>query len=93
MHFDTRQISVLQELWSAVKWEFIVEGIFFDIVNFIIISRIWCSHGGEYEEGCLLGCSAMQSGRSLPTFTHHPDDGGNKDLWNVGKLLPDYMVL
>jgi hypothetical protein len=22
-----------------------------------------------------------------------PDDGGSKDLWNVDKLLPDYMVL
>jgi hypothetical protein len=21
------------------------------------ISRIWGSHGGEYEDGCLLGCS------------------------------------
>jgi hypothetical protein len=23
---------------------------------------------------------------------HHPDDGGSKELWNVGKLLPDYMA-
>jgi hypothetical protein len=30
--------------------------------------RIWGSHGGEYEDGCLLGCSAVQSGRSLPSF-------------------------
>jgi hypothetical protein len=22
-------------------------------------SRIWGSHGGEYEGGCLLGCSAV----------------------------------
>jgi hypothetical protein len=22
-----------------------------------------------------------------------PDDGGSKDLWNVGKLLPDYTAL
>jgi hypothetical protein len=33
-----------------------------------------------------------------PCCLHHqrddrPDDGGSKDLWNVGKLLPDYMVL
>jgi hypothetical protein len=21
-----------------------------------------------------------------------PDDGGSKDLWNVGKILPDYMA-
>jgi hypothetical protein len=26
-------------------------------------------------------------------FTHCPDDGGRKYLWNVGKLLPDYSVL
>jgi hypothetical protein len=25
-------------------------------------------------------------------FTHRPDDGGSKHLWNVGKLLPDYMA-
>jgi hypothetical protein len=25
--------------------------------------------------------------------THRPDDGGSKDLWNVGKLLPDYTAL
>jgi hypothetical protein len=26
-------------------------------------------------------------------LTHRPDDGGSKDFWNVGKLLPDYTVL
>jgi hypothetical protein len=25
--------------------------------------------------------------------THRPDDGGSKDLWNVGKLLPYYTAL
>jgi hypothetical protein len=26
-------------------------------------------------------------------FLHHrPDDGGSKELWNVGKLLPDYTT-
>jgi hypothetical protein len=25
--------------------------------------------------------------------THRPDDGGNKHLWNVGELLPDYTAL
>jgi hypothetical protein len=24
--------------------------------------------------------------------THHPDDGGSKHLWNVGKRLPDYRA-
>jgi hypothetical protein len=32
-----------------------------------------------------------------PCCLHHQgdrrDDGGSKDLWNVGKLLPDYTVL
>jgi hypothetical protein len=28
-----------------------------------------------------------------PCCLHHrPDDGDSKDLWNVGKLLPDYTV-
>jgi hypothetical protein len=39
----------------------------------------------EYEDGCLLGCCTVQSGRSLPTFQrcllpHLPDDGGSKHL-------------
>jgi hypothetical protein len=28
-----------------------------------------------------------------PCCTHRPDDGGSKDFWNVGKLLPDYSAL
>jgi hypothetical protein len=45
------------------------------------------SHGGEYEDGCLLDCCTVYFYRSLSTFqrcllplssgrTHHPDDGG-----------------
>jgi hypothetical protein len=30
------------------------------------------------EDGCLVGCSAVQTGTSLPTI-HHPDDGGNPE--------------
>jgi hypothetical protein len=26
-------------------------------------------------------------------MSHHPDDGGSKDLWNVGNRLPDYTML
>jgi hypothetical protein len=26
-------------------------------------------------------------------LTHRPDVGGSKDLWKVGKLLPDYTAL
>jgi hypothetical protein len=25
--------------------------------------------------------------------THRPDDGGGKNLWNMGKLVPDYTAL
>jgi hypothetical protein len=28
-----------------------------------------------------------------PCSLNRPDDGGSKDLGNVGKLLPDYTVL
>jgi hypothetical protein len=31
-------------------------------------SRIRGSHGGDYEDGCFLCCSAVQTGMSLPTF-------------------------
>jgi hypothetical protein len=30
--------------------------------------KISGSHGGEYEDGCLLGCCEEQYGRSTPTF-------------------------
>jgi hypothetical protein len=50
----------------------------------------------KLEDGCLLGCSAVLSGRSVLTFQRYllppsyPGDGGSMYLWNVGKLLPDY---
>jgi hypothetical protein len=25
-------------------------------------------------------------------WSHHPDDGGSKHLWNIGKRLPDYKA-
>jgi hypothetical protein len=40
----------------------------------------------NFEDCCLLGCSTVIAG-------DRPDDGGSKDLWNVGKLLLDYTVL
>jgi hypothetical protein len=80
---------IYQEMW--VKWR-----------------PIYWSHHKCYiwhEDDCLLSCCAMKSGRSLLVFqrcllppkpgrllTHHPDDGGSKHLWNVSKLLPDYMT-
>jgi hypothetical protein len=32
------------------------------------LRMIWGSHGGEYEDGCLLGCSAVWTGIKLPVF-------------------------
>jgi hypothetical protein len=32
------------------------------------ISRIWGSHGREDKDGCLLVCSAVESGETLPAF-------------------------
>jgi hypothetical protein len=50
-------------------------------------SEISGSHSSEYEDGCLLGCCAMQPGRSLPTFqrcllppSSGQYDGGGKHL-------------
>jgi hypothetical protein len=44
-------------------------------------------------------CSVVEINRCFrcACCTHHqgnysPDDGGSKHLWNVSKLLPDYMV-
>jgi hypothetical protein len=50
-----------------------------------------------YEDGCLLGCSPMYTGMSLPTFQHclhhQGNDTGSTDLWNIGKFVPIYMAL
>jgi hypothetical protein len=37
-------------------------------VTFSFLSIIWGSHGSEYEDGCLLGCSAVLIGITLPPF-------------------------
>jgi hypothetical protein len=64
------------------------------IMQLVILSRIWVSHGGECEVGCLLGCNTVSSVRSLPTFQRYllppssgPDYGGSK------YLPPDYTAL
>jgi hypothetical protein len=51
---------------SSIKREILLEFLLHS--NSIFTWSIWGSHGGEYEDGCLLGCSAVYSGRSLPTF-------------------------
>jgi hypothetical protein len=37
----------------------------------ILLRRIWGSHGGKYEDGCLLGCSTVYTGISSPTFQRY----------------------
>jgi hypothetical protein len=43
----------------------------------------------EYEDGCFLGCCAVQSGRQWPTFQRwslppsSPNDRGSNHFWNV----------
>jgi hypothetical protein len=52
------------------------------------------------EDGCLLGCCSMQTGRYwlqiknsiIQMLTYRPVDGGSKLLWNVGECLPDYTA-
>jgi hypothetical protein len=46
------------------------------------LSKIWDSHGGEYEDGCLL-----------PPSSGRPDGGSSTDRWHVGKLIPVYTAL
>jgi hypothetical protein len=48
------------------------------------------SHGGEYEDDCLVGCCAVYSGRNRLTFRkccHH-----NKGDASFGRFLPDYTA-
>jgi hypothetical protein len=57
-----------------------------------VLSTTWGFHGCEYEDDCLLGYSAVWSGRSLPAFQRYllPP---SSERWNVSKLLPDYTAL
>jgi hypothetical protein len=54
------------------------------------------SHGGEYKDGCLLGCCTALSGRNLPTFQKRlllPSSGRLKvSTSNIGKLSADYTA-
>jgi hypothetical protein len=36
--------------------------------SLVCVGEISGPRGGEYEDACLLGCCAVESGRSLPTF-------------------------
>jgi hypothetical protein len=57
-------ISHLHNVLLRDAFELILMGIFKvgsfpEGVQLTCVSRIWGSHGGEYEGGCLLGCSAV----------------------------------
>jgi hypothetical protein len=64
------------------------------------IDEISSSHGGEWRwlsSGLRPPCSLVDVYRRFrgACYFHHqgrPDDGGNKHLWNFGKLLPDYKA-
>jgi hypothetical protein len=89
-----RYVVLPLDLWSRSRgFQTVVRAPIGVLLERFLFRSIWGPHGGEYEDDRLLGCSDVQSGRSLPTMTHRPDDGGSKDLWNDGKLLPDYTAL
>jgi hypothetical protein len=54
-------------------------------------ARCWWIH---FKDGCIQGCCAVYSGRSVPTFRRcllPPSSGqssSSKHLWNVDKLQP-----
>jgi hypothetical protein len=53
--------SVIIEISLSLEWnvQFYEISIIPSHMNCITVDRIWGSHCGEYEDGCLLGCSAM----------------------------------
>jgi hypothetical protein len=78
-------------------------------INFLqVTKRNLGSHGGEYEDGCLVGCWALWTGRILLTFQrcllpplsgwwliHRPlpDDEGSKHLWNSPSFTEPEVLL
>jgi hypothetical protein len=52
------------------------------------LSKIWGSHGGKYKAGCLLGCSAVWSGRSKLL----PDDMVLQPRRQLFSKLPQFTV-
>jgi hypothetical protein len=69
-------------LFSVVCWE-VSE--FCDVVQPLLNLKNLFSITNVSE---VLAASIIRAMR-----THRPGDGGSKDLWNVGKLLPDYPAL
>jgi len=55
------------------------------------------------EDYCVLGCDAIYSGKSVQMLQRnllpylwsrwlHSDNGASRFLWNIGALIPDYVV-
>jgi hypothetical protein len=68
--------------------------------NIIQEKQLWTQE--YFDDDCLLGCCAVYSGGSSPTFPkcllpltarliHHLDYAGGNYIRNVGKLLPNYI--
>jgi hypothetical protein len=83
---DDRVFSVVQSVkrlstWSTISIRFSVGvGICMKMAVFWVVAP--CSLVEVHQ--CFRGpCCLHHQGD-----THHPDDGGSKHLWNIGKLLP-----
>jgi hypothetical protein len=102
--FKNATCSLFSEIWSAHKHAWLICA----VVNqrwYCIYTLMWnlSSHGGDYEQHCILGCDALQHAVSILTFggTYCCQlqvkvllfyMGDSMSLRNVGKPLPDYMV-
>jgi hypothetical protein len=74
-----------------------------------VFSRIWGSHGGEYEDGCLLGCSArwvlialtMEAARTSETSVnvyqttrrYNPEDSHLQKVLLVDSICRGFFLL
>jgi hypothetical protein len=47
---------------------------------------------GQWVSSALTDSFLYRKAIPRARLTHRPDDGGSKVLWNVGRLLPDYMA-
>jgi hypothetical protein len=56
-------LELLCHRWSNLPRVVLNEVVYYTRRITLYNKRICGSHGGEYEDGCLLGCSAMWSGR------------------------------
>jgi hypothetical protein len=55
------------------------------------VSKISCSQDGVYEYGCVLGCCAVWSDRSLPTFQRFLQEAAGTSTASV-ELPPGYRL-